>query len=70
MKKTALFLERVYALYNRPELVSPDPLEFLSRYTSSADRELAALIAACLAYGNVKQILKNVTLIGINTIYK
>ena len=60
MKKTALFLERVYALYNRPELVSPDPLEFLSRYTSSADRELAALIAACFAYGNVKQILKNV----------
>ena len=60
MKKTALFLERVYALYNQPALISPDPLEFLSRYTSPADRELAALIAACFAYGNVKQILKNV----------
>lgn len=60
MKKTALFLERVYALYNRTELISPDPLEFLSRYKNPADRELAALIAACFAYGNVKQILKNV----------
>lgn len=60
MKKTALFLERVYALYTRPELISPDPLEFLSRYKNPADRELAALLAACFAYGNVKQILKNV----------
>ena len=60
MKKTALFLERVYARYTRAELISPDPLEFLSRYPNPADRELAALIAACFAYGNVKQILKNV----------
>lgn len=63
MKKTALFLERVYAKYNRPELISPDPLEFLSRYTSPQDRETAALLAACFAYGNVKQILKNVNAI-------
>ncbi len=61
MKKTALFLERIYALYTRPELISPDPLEFLSRYTNPADRELAALLAASFAYGNVKQILKNVS---------
>nr|QGT50894.1 TIGR02757 family protein [uncultured Elusimicrobia bacterium] len=60
MKKTALFLERIYALYTRPELISPDPLEFLSRYTNPADRELAALLAACFAYGNVKQIIKNI----------
>lgn len=63
MKKTALFLERVYTKYNRPELISPDPLEFLSRYVSQQDREAAALIAACFAYGNVKQILKNVNTI-------
>lgn len=63
MKKTALFLERIYAQYNRPDLISPDPLEFLSRYDSPQDRETAALLAACFAYGNVKQILKNVNAI-------
>lgn len=60
MKKTTLFLERIYALYTRPELISPDPLEFLARYPRPQDRETAAFLAACFAYGNVKQILKNI----------
>lgn len=55
-----LFLERIYARYTRAELVSPDPLEFLGRFSAPQDRELAALLAACFAYGNVKQILKNI----------
>lgn len=54
------FLERIYARYTRAELVSPDPLEFLSRFDNASDRELTALLAACFAYGNVKQILKNI----------
>lgn len=55
-----LFLERIYARYTRAELVSPDPLEFLSRFAAPKDREPAALLAACFAYGNVKQILRNI----------
>ncbi len=31
-----------------------DPVEFVHRYTDAADRELVALIASALAFGNVK----------------
>ena len=53
-------LERLYARYNRREFVHPDPLEFLYRYDSPGDREIAGLVAALLAYGNVRQILRSV----------
>jgi len=45
---------------NRPEFIHPDPLEFVWRYKAPADREAAGFIAACLAYGNVTQILRSV----------
>lgn len=38
----------------------PDPLEFLYRYHSNEDREIVALLASCLAYGKVSQILRSV----------
>jgi len=53
-------LEKTYREMNRPEFIHPDPLEFVWRYQSRADREIVGLIAACLAYGNVTQILKSV----------
>ena len=53
--------ERIYAEYNRRELVHPDPLEFLYRYDCVEDREIAALIASSLAYGRVTMILKSVS---------
>jgi uncharacterized protein (TIGR02757 family) len=53
-------LEEAYERYNRRSFVHPDPLEFLFRYESGPDRELAGLIAACLAYGRVAQILKSI----------
>ena len=53
-------LEKIYLRYNRPELVSPDPLQFLSLYTAPGDQEIAGLIAALLAYGRVQQILLSV----------
>ncbi len=52
-------LERIYAEYNRRELIHPDPLEFLWRYGNTADREIAGLVASGLAYGRVGQILKS-----------
>jgi len=54
------FLEGLYLVYNRRELVSPDPLEFLYNYGELPDREVAGLVASCLAYGRVAQILKSV----------
>ncbi|MCF8080460.1 MAG: TIGR02757 family protein [Desulfobacterales bacterium] len=56
--KTAL--ERLYRKYNRRALVHPDPLEFLYGFEDLRDREVAAMIAASLAYGRVAQIIKSV----------
>ena len=53
-------LEDLYARLNHRSLVQPDPLEFLYRYDDVADREIAAFIAASLAYGNVKSIVRSV----------
>lgn len=59
-------LEVVYERYNRREFVSPDPLEFVYRYETPEDREVVALIASCLAYGRVAQILRSVeTVLGV-----
>lgn len=59
MKKTTRYFDSLYARYNKRALCSPDPLQFLYDYPDVQDREIAALTAACFAYGNVKQILKN-----------
>jgi|WetSurMetagenome_2_1015567.scaffolds.fasta_scaffold205224_1 uncharacterized protein (TIGR02757 family) len=56
-------LEKLYATYNRPEFIHPDPLEFLQLYPHTVDREIVGLIASSLAYGRVAQILKSVSCI-------
>lgn len=53
-------LEALYLKYNRRKYVHPDPLECIYAYENVADREIAAFVAAALAYGNVRQILKSV----------
>ncbi len=59
-------LERLYRRYNKRKYVSPDPLQCLYRYPAVQDREIAALIAASLAYGRVAQIIKSVeTVLGV-----
>ncbi len=57
---TLEILEELYSRYNRPELIHPDPLEFVYRYETAEDREIVGLVAAVLAYGNVKQIVRSV----------
>jgi uncharacterized protein (TIGR02757 family) len=52
--------EDLYRRRNRPEFIHPDPLEFVWRYKKPGDMEIAGIVAASLAYGNVKQILKSV----------
>ena len=54
-------MEALYRKYNRREFVHPDPLEFLYRYESPLDREIAGLVASALAYGRVCQILRSVS---------
>lgn len=54
-------LDALYSRYNRRRYVDPDPLTFLYDYPDPADREIVALIAASLAYGQVKTILKSVS---------
>ena len=50
-------LEAIYAEYTRREFVPPDPLETLYDYPDVRDREIVALLAAALAYGQVKSIV-------------
>ncbi|HOZ49198.1 MAG TPA: TIGR02757 family protein [Candidatus Hydrogenedentes bacterium] len=53
-------LEELYARHNLRKYVVPDPLQFLYDYPDVRDREIAGLVAACLAYGRVAQILRSV----------
>ena len=55
-EKLRAVLDKLYEKYNRRELIKPDPLQFVYRYSNPADMEVAGLLAACLAYGRVEQI--------------
>jgi uncharacterized protein (TIGR02757 family) len=54
-------LEGLYAKNNRRELISPDPLQFVYKYSEPADMEIVGFLAAALAYGRVQQIEKSLT---------
>ena len=58
--KLKAFLDGMYYVYARRELVNPDPLYFLYSYNDVRDREVVGLIASSLAYGRVAQIMKSV----------
>ena len=51
-------LEQLYGARSQQHLAN-DPLSFCHRFRDPRDREIAGLIASCLAYGNVKIILRN-----------
>ncbi|MCS6771532.1 MAG: TIGR02757 family protein [Kiritimatiellae bacterium] len=55
-------LEALYAEFNRPLLIGDDPLGCVRPYANPADREVAALVAAVCAFGNVKQISASIRL--------
>lgn len=50
------YLESVYVRYHRAEFLGSDPLVMVHGFEDAGDREVAALFAALLAYGNVRQI--------------
>ena len=60
MASLALFLNQLENQYHRDQYLSSDPLEFVHRYLDPLDQEAVALLAALLAYGNVRQIKKSV----------
>jgi uncharacterized protein (TIGR02757 family) len=54
-------LDRLYEKYNRRDLIKPDPLQFVYRYSNPRDREIVAILSAVLAYGRVQQIEKSLS---------
>lgn len=56
----AVALDSLYRRYHRRDMIGHDPLATVYRYEDPADRELAALIASSLAYGNVKAIARGI----------
>lgn len=53
-------LQQLYRKYNQVSYLFSDPVLLVHEYSSPADREVAGLLAATLAYGRVGQILKHV----------
>ena len=54
-------LENIYEKYNTKDHLYSDPIELLYAYDQIKDREIVALLCACLAYGRVAQIKKSVS---------
>ena len=54
-------LERLYARYNHRQFIPPDPLQFVYKYSSREDMEIAAFLSAILAYGRVQHIERSLT---------
>ncbi|MEW6777380.1 MAG: TIGR02757 family protein [Bdellovibrionota bacterium] len=52
----APFLEALLARYHRRDFLSSDPVQFVHRYSKPEDQEVAGLLSALFAFGNVKTI--------------
>jgi len=57
------FLEDIYKKYNDRKYSFSDPISLVYKYKNPKDIEIASLIASSFAYGNVKQIIKNLSLV-------
>ena len=53
-------LDRLYHRFNRPSFAEIDPIRSVRPFDDVADREVAGLVAALLAYGGLKVILASV----------
>lgn len=60
LRETRSTLDTLFARYHHRRFVEPDPLQFLYAYEDVRDREIVGLIASCLAFGNVKQIIASI----------
>ncbi|PKO18846.1 TIGR02757 family protein [candidate division BRC1 bacterium HGW-BRC1-1] len=57
------FLDDLMLRYHRPEFLGTDPLAMVHALPPGLDREVGALLAALLAYGNVKQIQRSLNIL-------
>jgi uncharacterized protein (TIGR02757 family) len=53
------FLDEKVELYNRPAFIESDPIRIPHQYTKKQDIEIAGFLAATIAWGNRKMILRN-----------
>lgn len=53
------FLDEKVELYNQPSFIESDPISIPHRYTAKGDIEIAGFLAATIAWGNRKMILRN-----------
>jgi uncharacterized protein (TIGR02757 family) len=53
------FLDEKADLYNRPSFIGSDPISIPHRYSDKGDIEIAGFLAATIAWGNRKMILRN-----------
>jgi uncharacterized protein (TIGR02757 family) len=66
MKQTNLlllkeFLDEKYFLYNNKKFIESDPICIPHQFTKKQDIEIAAFLAATIAWGNRQSIIKNAT---------
>lgn len=52
-------LEALYDRYDRTEFIEADPVSVPHRFTEQADREIAGFLAATIAWGNRRSIVRN-----------
>ena len=52
-------LEHLHDNYNRPEFIEPDPISIPHSFSDKADREISGFLAATIAWGNRKAIVKS-----------
>ncbi len=53
------FLDEKADLYNKPSFIGGDPISIPHRYTGEGDKEIAGFLAATIAWGNRKMILRS-----------
>tara|TARA_B100000809_G_scaffold260974_1_gene308912 strand:- start:177 stop:950 length:774 start_codon:yes stop_codon:yes gene_type:complete len=54
-----LFLEEKVVQYNQPDFILPDPISIPHQFNQKEDIEIAGFLAATIAWGNRKMIVKN-----------
>jgi len=53
------FLDEKVALYNNPKFIESDPVQIPHLFSNKEDIEIAGFLAATIAWGNRKMIIKN-----------
>jgi uncharacterized protein (TIGR02757 family) len=61
-KELKEFLDEKVEMYNRPAFIESDPISIPHQFTRKQDIEIAGFLAATIAWGNRKMILRNANL--------